>query len=399
MCNDKQKSIVHWQWNQKANRSVSVFDTTLRDGDQTPGVHFSYDDKVAMARMLDSQGVGVIEAGFPASSPGDFKAVQRIAEIVENAEVAALARCVPADIEQMVEALKPARKPVGHLVLGVSDIHLTKKFNITRPEAIRIIRDSIAQVKEHFDEVQFSFEDATRTETAFLRNVIQVAVDAGATRINLPDTVGCALPNEYGRMIADAVAVTKHKVMISAHCHNDLGMATANSVAAVQNGAAQVEVTVNGIGERAGNASFEEVVAAISLKGIADTGVSMSGLTRMSKRVETMTGIVVPPVKAVVGEYAFTHSSGIHQDGVLKDPAVYECFPPSVVGREGHRFVLTARSGRAAVKRVMSDMGYSIQEDEMESFFDAFLKYADEADGPVESSQMKTIYDERRVSC
>jgi 2-isopropylmalate synthase len=399
MCNSNQKSIVNWQWNQKTTRSVSIFDTTLRDGDQTPGVHFSYDDKVAMARMLDSQGVGVIEAGFPASSPGDFKAVQRIAEIVENAEVAALARCVPADIERMVEALKPARRPVGHLVLGVSDIHLAKKFNITRPEAIRIIRDSIAQVKEHFDEVQFSFEDATRTETSFLRNAIQVAVEAGATRINLPDTVGCALPNEYGRLIADAVAVAGRKVKICAHCHNDLGMATANSIAAVQNGAAQVEVTVNGIGERAGNASLEEVVTAIALKGVADPGVPLTGLTRLSKRVECMTGIVVPPVKAVVGENAFTHSSGIHQDGVLKNPAVYECFAPSVVGRKGHRFVLTARSGRAAVKRVMSDMGYSVNDDEMESFFDAFLKFADEAEGPVESSQMKTIYEGQRVSC
>ncbi|MCC6144227.1 MAG: 2-isopropylmalate synthase [Candidatus Hydrogenedentes bacterium] len=367
-------------------KPVRIFDTTCRDGEQTPGVHMSPSQKVAIARRLEAFGVDTIEAGFPASSPGDFAAVQAVAEVVERAEVAALARCAPRDIDQAAEALKPARRPVVHVVIGVSDVHMRHKLNMTRAEVIRAIEQSVRRARGHVAEVECSFEDATRAEPAFLRQCIEAAIGAGATRVNIPDTVGCAMPDAFGAMIRDIVAFVEGRAIVSVHCHNDLGMATANTVAAVQNGADQVEVTVNGIGERAGNTAMEEVAVALHLQGIAQVNVDFAQITAISRMVAETTGVPVQPNRAIVGAYAFTHSSGIHQDGIIKAPEVYEFVPPQLVGVEGHRFVMTARSGRRALAHVARQMGYPFTPEQIDAAYARFIHAADEAKGAVDEA-------------
>lgn len=372
-------------------RNVRVFDTTLRDGEQTPGVHFTRDDKVRIARRLEAYGVSTIEAGFPVSSPGDAAAVAQIAAEARRCEVAALARCVPGDVEAAVSALASAATPVVHVFLGVSDVHLIRKLGMTRADALRAVRESVGRARRAVERVQFSAEDATRAERPFLRQCIETAVMAGATRINLPDTVGCATPREYGALIADIVRFVGPDIMVSAHCHNDLGMATANTVAAVEAGAAQVEVTVNGLGERAGNAAVEEVAVALRLKGVAETGLHLSQTADLSRFVAEVSGVPIQPNRAVVGANAFAHSSGIHQDGILKDSANYEFVPPALVGVPGHRFVLTARSGRRIIAYEAERMGVVLDAVGLDAAYRAFTALADRVQGEVSRAAVAEI--------
>ncbi len=373
------------------NQEVRVFDTTLRDGEQTPGVHLSADQKCEIARALEAFGVATIEAGFPASSPGDADAVARVARAVRHCEVAALARCCDPDIDAARQALADAADPVVHIVLGVSDVHLESKLNISRADALRRIDRSVRRAAQDGAIVQFSAEDATRADRVFLRQCIETAVCAGADRVNVPDTVGFAVPEEYGAMIGEIVRFVDEGVIVSAHCHDDLGLATANTIAAVRMGARQVEVTVNGIGERAGNAAVEEVVAALHVKSIADTGVNLPAVQAVSRKVAKATGIDVAPNHPVVGHHAFAHSSGIHQDGILKNPITYEFLSPHAVGAGDHRFVFTARSGRNAVAHCVRGMGFDPNPQEMDHVFRRFLSAADTQMGLVPQTTIAAI--------
>lgn len=375
----------------QAARSVRVFDTTLRDGEQTPGVHFTVDQKVAIAEQLDAIGVDTIEAGFPASSPGDAEAVRIVARTVRNAEVAALARAVPADVEAVVRATEDAGCPVVHIVLGASEIHLKAKLGITRADALRRAEDCVRIARRNVAEVQFSPEDASRAERPFLRQMVQAAVNAGATRINLPDTVGCASPYEYSALVADIARHVPPEVMVGAHCHDDLGLATANSVAAVEAGAAEVQVTVNGIGERAGNAALEEVVAVLRMKTAADCGVRMEDMRALSEYVASASGVAVQPNKPIVGAHAFAHSSGIHQAAILKDARTYAFVEPERVGVAGHRLVLTARSGRHAVAASARREGYALTPDEVDAVYAEFIRVADACPGAVPDATVRDI--------
>jgi 2-isopropylmalate synthase len=370
---------------------VYIFDTTLRDGEQTPGVHFSPEQKVQIARELEALGVDTIEAGFPASSPGDHEAVRRVCDAVERCEVAALARCVEADIEAAVSALSSARRPVVHLVLGASDIHLQAKLGLTRAEALRRVEKCVRFARERAPLVQFSPEDATRAERAYLRQMVLTAVDAGATRINIPDTVGFATPWEYAERIAEIVAAVPEGVRVAAHCHDDLGLATANTLAAVHAGAREVQVTVNGIGERAGNTAFEEVAALLAMKNAGRTHVRLRDVRGVSKTVAEFTRMAVPPNKAIVGAHAFAHSSGIHQDGILKDPRTYGFLQPEAVGVEGHRLVLTARSGRSALAAVARSHGHDLSADQLDAAYCEFLIAADACEGAVDDATVRAV--------
>ncbi len=370
---------------------VHIFDTTLRDGEQTPGVHFSVAQKVAIATALEDLGVDTIEAGFPVSSPGDADAVREVARAVASAEVAALARCSTADIDAAFDALREARCPVIHIVLGASDIHLEAKLGITRADALRRVERCVAHARALTHEVEFSAEDATRADRAFLRQMVRVAVDAGATRVNIPDTVGFATPWEYAALIADIRRSVPDGVRVAAHCHDDLGMAAANSVTAVAAGATEVQVTVNGIGERAGNAALEEVATALAMKRIGCTKVRLPRLPDVSGAVAEAARLPIPPNKAVVGAHAFAHSSGIHQDGIIKDPRTYGFLQPENVGAAGHRLVLTARSGRNALAEVARTLGYELAGAELDAVYRAFLEVADAASGAVGEAAVAEI--------
>ncbi len=370
---------------------VRIFDTTLRDGEQTPGVHIPSEYKVEVARMLEDFGVATIEAGFPASSPGDKAAVSEVARVVQRCEVAALARCVPGDVDAACEAVSRAVHPVVHVFLGVSDIHLARKLRMTRAQAIRAIERVVSRARERVEVVQFSAEDATRTERVFLRQCVETAINAGATRINIPDTVGCAVPVEYAEIIDDVVRYVDGAAMVCAHCHDDMGMATANSVAAIQAGAGQVEVTVNGIGERAGNTAVEQVGVVCALKGIAQTGLDLTRMATLSRRVSEITGVPVQPNRAVVGDNAFAHSSGIHQDGIIKDPVCYEFVPPVMVGVPGHRFVLTASSGRRAIEFKAREMGFDLSNGVGDAVYREFIAVAQDRNGAVSDKDLVDI--------
>ncbi len=371
---------------------VYIFDTTLRDGEQTPGVHFTADQKVQIARELEAVGVDTIEAGFPASSPGDHDAVRRVCDVIERAEIATLSRCVESDIEAAVSAMTSARHPVVHIVLGASDIHLQAKLGLTRAEALRRVEKCVRFARDRAPVVQFSPEDASRAEAAFLRQMVLVAVEAGATRINIPDTVGFATPKEYAERIAEVVAAVPDGVRVAAHCHDDLGLATANTLAAVQAGAREVQVTVNGIGERAGNTAFEEVAALLAMKNAGHTHVRLREMRTVSKTVAEFAHMPVPPNKAIVGAHAFAHSSGIHQDGILKDPRTYGFLQPDAVGVEGHRLVLTARSGRSALAAVARSHGYELSGDRLDAAYREFLIVADQCEGAVDDDAIRGVF-------
>ena len=371
-------------------RRISIFDTTLRDGEQSPGIALQPDEKAAIAEQLERLGVDVVEAGFPGASPGDFEGVRSVAAAVGRPAVAAFARAVREDIDAAAEALAGAGRSRIHVVLATSALHMERKLGLEPAEVVHRARWAVAHAAGRVDEVEFSCEDATRSDPDFVARVCRAVIAAGATIVNLPDTVGYALPHEYAGFLA---AVRRRcpelrQVTLSAHCHNDLGLAVANSLAAVQAGAQQVECTVNGIGERAGNASLEEVVVALKLKGEqleADTGIDTKQLAASSRLVSELTGYAVPRNKAVVGANAFAHEAGIHQDGMLKDARTYQIIDPEDVGFH-MTLPLGKHSGRHAFARACAEMGMRLSREELEAAFRRFKELADTAGAvPVEA--------------
>ncbi len=360
---------------------VQIFDTTLRDGEQVPGCKLNTEQKLVIAKRLDLLGVDVIEAGFPASSPGDFNSVVEISKLVKNATVCALTRANKKDIEAAAQALQYAVKPRIHTGIGTSDSHIKHKFNSTREQIIERAIDAVAYAKSFVDDVEFYAEDAGRTDNEFLAKVCEEVIKVGATVLNIPDTTGYCLPEEYGAKIKYLKENVKgiENVILSCHCHNDLGLATANSIAGVQNGARQIECTINGIGERAGNTALEEVVMIMKQHPYLnlDTNINTQLLHSTSQLVQQSMGISVQPNKAVVGENAFAHSSGIHQDGVIKNRQTYEIINPLDIGLTESLIVLTARSGRAALAYRAKNIGYELTKDQLDIVYPQFLNYAD----------------------
>lgn len=360
---------------------VQVFDTTLRDGEQVPGCKLNTEQKVTIARRLDELGVDVIEAGFPISSPGDFASVQAIAKIVKNATVCGLTRAVKSDIETAARALEYALKPRIHTGIGTSDSHIKHKFNSTREGVVERAVEAISYAKTFVDDVEFYAEDAGRTDNEFLAYICTEAIKAGATVLNIPDTTGYCLPDAYGakiKYLKENVEGIENAVL-SVHCHNDLGLATANSIAGVLNGARQVECTINGIGERAGNTSLEEIVMVLRQHPYLnlDTNIDSKLLYSTSRLVSESMGMPVQPNKAIVGANAFAHSSGIHQDGVIKNRETYEIIDPKDVGVTESAIVLTARSGRAALAYRAKNLGYELTKLQLDDVYEEFLVFAD----------------------
>ena len=370
---------------------VFIFDTTLRDGEQSPGASMNTAEKLEIARQLVRLGVDVIEAGFPISSPGDFESVRRIAaEVGDAAVVCALSRAVPADIERAAEALEGAKRPRIHTGIGVSPSHLNDKLRIGKDEAVERAVAAVRLARAFTDDVEFYAEDAGRAEPEFLYRMVEAVVGAGATVVNIPDTTGYSYPEVFGALIGGLMQNVRgiEDVIVSVHCHNDLGLATANALAGVRAGARQIECTINGLGERAGNTAMEEVVMALKMRpdvfGV-DTGINTKEFVRASRLVSSITGILVQPNKAIVGANAFAHSSGIHQDGVLKERSTYEIIDPADVGAGGSSIVLTARSGRAALRHRLAELGFAMEDAEFEKIHEAFLELAD---------KKKEVYDE-----
>lgn len=361
---------------------VKIFDTTLRDGEQSPGFSMNVEEKVRMAKQLEKLNVDIIEAGFPIASPGDFEAVKAISENVEKCIIAGLARANPEDIKRAAEALKHAKKPRIHVFIATSDIHLEKKLNMTREEALETLIKAVRQAREYVDDVEFSAEDATRSDWNYLCKVFTAAIDAGASTINVPDTVGYTVPSEFKKLITYLKENVKniHKATISVHCHNDLGLAVANSISAIEAGARQVECTINGIGERAGNASLEEIVMAIYVRRDIfpfETGVVTQQIYPTSRLLTHITGIRVQPNKAIVGDNAFAHEAGIHQDGVLKYTGTYEIMTPQSIGLPSNLLVLGKHSGRHAFKERLKALGYELSEEDLNKAFAQFKALAD----------------------
>ena len=364
-----------------AKEFVKIFDTTLRDGEQVPGCKLNTSQKLVIAKRLDKLGVDIIEAGFPVSSPGDFKSVVEISNIVENATVCGLTRAVKNDIEVAANALKTAKRPRIHTGIGTSDSHIEHKFKSSREKIIEIGSQAVKYAKTFVDDVEFYAEDAGRTDNEFLARVCEKMIESGATVLNIPDTTGYCLPYEYGEKIKYLVENVKniHKATISCHCHNDLGLATANSIAGIINGARQIECTINGIGERAGNTSLEEVVMIMRQHPNLnlDTNINSKLLFDTSSLVSEGMGMPVQPNKAIVGANAFAHSSGIHQDGVIKNRETYEIINPLDVGVNESAIILTARSGRAALAYRAKKIGYDLSKNELDLIYPEFLKFAD----------------------
>lgn len=360
---------------------VQIFDTTLRDGEQVPGCKLDTKNKLIIAERLDLLGVDIIEAGFPISSPGDFHSVEEISKLVKNATVCGLTRAVKKDIEVAADALKLAKKPRIHTGIGTSDSHIKHKFNATRDEIIERAVAAVTYAKTFVEDVEFYAEDAGRTDNEFLARVCEAVVKAGATVLNIPDTTGYCLPEEYGAKINYLKENVSgiNKATLSCHCHNDLGLATANSIAGVLNGARQIECTINGIGERAGNTSLEEVVMIMRQHPTLnlETNINSKLLYNTSRLVSDSMGIIVQPNKAVVGANAFAHSSGIHQDGVIKNRETYEIMDPHDVGVTESAIVLTARSGRAALAYRAKNVGIELDKLQLDKVYQQFLKFAD----------------------
>ncbi|MDR7371558.1 2-isopropylmalate synthase [Flavobacterium aquidurense] len=360
---------------------VQIFDTTLRDGEQVPGCKLDTKQKLVIAERLDKMGVDVIEAGFPVSSPGDFLSVSEICKIVENATVCGLTRAVKNDIDVAAAALKHAKKPRIHTGIGTSESHILHKLNTTREDIIARAKYAVSHAKSYVEDVEFYAEDAGRTDNAFLAQVCEEVIKSGATVLNIPDTTGYCLPEEYGAKIKYLRENVKgiENVILSCHCHNDLGMATANSIAGAINGARQIECTINGIGERAGNTALEEVVMIFKQHPYLnlDTNINTRELNEMSRLVSESMGMIVQPNKAIVGANAFAHSSGIHQDGVIKNRATYEIMDPLDVGVNESSIILTARSGRAALAYRAKKVGYELTKVQLDIVYIEFLKFAD----------------------
>ncbi|MCH1417356.1 MAG: 2-isopropylmalate synthase [Flavobacteriaceae bacterium] len=364
-----------------AKEQVQIFDTTLRDGEQVPGCKLDTKNKLIIAERLDLLGVDIIEAGFPISSPGDFHSVEEIAKLVKNATVCGLTRAVKKDIEVAADALKLAKRPRIHTGIGTSESHIKYKFNASREEIIERAVAAVTYAKTFIEDVEFYAEDAGRTDNEFLARVCEAVVKAGATVLNIPDTTGYCLPEEYGAKIKylKENVTGIHKATLSCHCHNDLGLATANSIEGIVNGARQIECTINGIGERAGNTSLEEVVMIMRQHPTLDldTNINAKLLYDTSRLVSDSMGMVVQPNKAVVGANAFAHSSGIHQDGVIKNRETYEIMDPHDVGVTESAIVLTARSGRAALAYRAKNVGIELDKLQLDKVYQQFLKFAD----------------------
>ncbi len=360
---------------------IEIFDTTLRDGEQVPGCKLDSQSKLEIAEQLDFLGVDVLEAGFPISSPGDFESVKSISKLMKNARVCGLTRAVKKDIDVAAEALKPAKRSRIHTGIGTSDSHIKYKFNSTRDEVIERAVAAVKHAKSYVEDVEFYAEDAGRTDNEFLARVCEAVIKAGATVLNIPDTTGYCLPEQYGAKIKylKENVTGIHKAILSCHCHNDLGLATANSIAGVLNGARQIECTINGIGERAGNTSLEEVVMILRQhKDLnLDTQIKSQQLFGISQLVSDRMGMMVQPNKAIVGANAFAHSSGIHQDGVIKKRETYEIIDPAEVGVTESAIVLTARSGRAALAYRAKKIGFELDKKQLDRVYQEFLKIAD----------------------
>lgn len=360
---------------------IIIFDTTLRDGEQVPGCKLNAKEKITLALELESLGVDVLEAGFPISSPGDFSSVEEISKNLTTATVCALSRAVEKDIEVAGQALKYAKRPRIHTGIGTSDFHIKSKFNSNQNDILDRAVQAIKWAKKYTDDIEFYAEDAGRTDNEYLARVIEAVIKAGATTVNIPDTTGYCLPHQYGEKIGFLVNNVSNidKAVISCHCHNDLGLATANSIAGIISGARQIECTINGLGERAGNTSLEEVVMVI--KQHKDLGfytdIEATRLNPMSRLVSDTMRMPVQPNKAIVGSNAFSHSSGIHQDGFLKDTLTYEIINPEAVGADSSKIVLTARSGRSALAYRFQKLGYAFDRNEVDFLYDQFLKVAD----------------------
>ncbi|TAL27529.1 MAG: 2-isopropylmalate synthase [Nitrospirae bacterium] len=369
-------------------RIIRIFDTTLRDGEQSPGASMNVDEKIQIAKQLVRLGVDIIEAGFPMASDGDFEAVKRIANEVKGATIAGLARAKEADIKRAYEAVKDASKKRIHTFHSTSDIHLKYQFRVTREEALKRSVEMVKYARSLVNDVEFSPMDATRTELPYLIDVVTAVIEAGASTVNIPDTVGYATPTEFGSMIRAIKEKIGDTAVISVHCHNDLGLAVANSLAAILSGAGQVECTINGIGERAGNCSMEEIVMNLATRKDfyqAATNINTKEIIRTSRLLTRITGIPVQPNKAIVGANAFAHESGIHQDGLLKEKMTYEIIKPEDVGLKQTELVLGKHSGRHAFKARLKELGYDLSPEELES---AFVKFKHLAD------QKKNIFDE-----
>jgi 2-isopropylmalate synthase len=371
--------------------TLRIFDTTLRDGEQSPGATLTLGEKLEIARQLEALGVDIIEAGFPVSSDGDFESVRQIAAEITKSTVCGLARSHPKDIDRAGEAIKHAKSGRIHIFCATSKIHREHKLRKGQEEIIRITVESIKQARQYTDDVEFSPEDASRTELEFLEQIVHAAIDAGATTINMPDTVGYATPAGYGHIFAfirEKLQTDKRGVILSSHCHDDLGLAVANSLAAVENGARQIECTINGIGERAGNASLEEIVMALHTRNDyykIKPRIDTTKLYPTSRMVSTLTGLVVQRNKAIVGQNAFAHESGIHQDGILKYRETYEIMNPTTVGLPTNSLVLGKHSGRHAFKDRAAQLGYTLSDEQLESAFAKFKTLAD---------KKKEIFDE-----
>ena len=373
---------------------IKIFDTTLRDGEQSPGFSMNQDDKLRLALQLERLQADVIEAGFPIASEGDFKTVRKISEHITGSTVAALCRTRQKDIERAAKAIEPAARPRIHTFIATSDIHMKYKLKKSRAEVLEAAVQAVEKAKTYCDEVEFSAEDASRSDPEFLHQIFTAVIEAGAQIINVPDTVGYALPWEYGELIADIRKKVPNidQATISVHCHDDLGLAVANSLMAIQNGAQQIECTINGIGERAGNASLEEIVMAMATRNnniSKQSNIVTEQLVPASKLLTEITGNEVQPNKAIVGENAFAHEAGIHQHGVLNNPMTYEIMTPESVGLTGNKIVLGKHSGRFALNKKLQKLGYTLAKDELNQIY---LKFTDLAD------QRKTVKENELLS-
>lgn len=364
------------------SEKVNIFESTLRDGEQTPGAKLNAQEKLEIARQLARLNVDVIEAGFPISSPGDLKAVQQIAREVKGPVIAALARTVQEDIACAWDAVRDAQKPRLHVFLGASDIHMEKKFRKDPQTCLNEAVKAVKYARSLTSDVEYSLEDATRAREEYIYQVVEAVIDAGATVVNIPDTVGYAVPEEFGALIRRIITnvPNAHRAVISVHCHNDLGFAVSNSLEAVKNGARQVECNINGIGERAGNAALEEIIVAMRIRPDHfpfTTGINEKEIYKTSRLVSKLTGIPIPVNKAVIGINAFAHSSGIHQDGVLKDKSTYEIINAELIGGQAAQMILTARSGRHALRNQLETLNYSMNDAEFSDFYERFIELAD----------------------
>ena len=381
---------------------IIVLDTTLRDGEQAAGAKMNLREKLEIARQLEKLGVDVIEAGFPISSPGDFEAVSTIAKEVRTPVICALARALPKDIDRAWEAVKEAQRPRIHVFLSASDIHRVYQLKKSREEILQASCDMVARAKKYLDDVEYTPMDASRTEPEYIYQILEAVIDAGATTLNIPDTVGYAIPEEFGNLIEGILKNVPNidRAVISIHCHNDLGLAVANSLEAIRRGARQVEGTINGIGERAGNASLEEIVMALKTRSDffnLTTDIDTTQIYKTSRLVSEVTGFVVQPNKAIVGANAFRHESGIHQDGIIKMPITYEIMDPKTVGTPASSLVLGKLSGRHALKERLAELGYSLPDEDLGRVFVAFKELADKKDEITDRDIESLIAEEQRT--